>query len=147
VIFADRNERSDQKKKRFPYWTTVFQRLEQIYISLSESLKITKPGQTHKLSVVRVALFHGCQYNWHGAQQILTVWFGRRVVFKKHITGSSLYRAGSGERAGSYKQLFVYLLTSTHAISRLESGVFQAYTMNTIQLLFFTSLYVLLCTH
>jgi hypothetical protein len=67
-------------------------------------------------------------------------------MFEKRITGSSLYGMGSGEQAGSYGHLFVHLLTSMHAISRLESGVFQAYTIKTIQLPFFTLLYVLLCT-
>ena len=42
--------------------------------------------------------------------------------------------------------LFVHLLTPMRAISRLESRVFQAYTINTIRLPFFTYLYVLLCT-
>jgi hypothetical protein len=48
---------------------------------------------------------------------------------------------------GSYRLLFAHLLTSMHAISRLESGVFQAYTIKIIiQLPFFTLLYVMLCT-
>ena len=45
------------------------------------------------------------------------------------------------QQADSYRYVFVHLLTSVHAISRLESGVLQAYKHNTTSIL-----YVSVCT-